>query len=178
MTYHDSVTTSGNDGTPPAMAWDDALAGLLQELSRVQDELLDVLTQKQQLMATGDVAGMAALEPREQRLCQDLQHCHERRAELLQSAAQNGLPADTLGSLASVINPEKAGRLQKEVKKTSARMRLLQHQSLANWVLAQKALLHVSRLLEIIATGGRLQPTYGNEESRNSTGGVLVDQHA
>ncbi|MCU0373434.1 MAG: hypothetical protein MUE56_09370, partial [Ignavibacteria bacterium] len=30
-------------------------------------------------------------------------------------------------------------------------MRLLQHQSLTNWVLAQRSMLHLSQLLEIIA---------------------------
>jgi hypothetical protein len=56
-------------------------------------------------------------------------------------------------------------------------MRLLQHHSLANWVLAQRSLLHVAQMLEIIATGGRLQPTYGNGESSMS-GGALVDHQA
>ena len=39
------------------------LAELLEDLSQVQDELLDVLTQKRQCMATGDVRGMTALQP-------------------------------------------------------------------------------------------------------------------
>jgi hypothetical protein len=56
-------------------------------------------------------------------------------------------------------------------------MRLLQHQSLTNWVLAQRAVLHVSQLLEIIATGGRLQPTYGDGDTLHNRGS-LVDQEA
>jgi hypothetical protein len=56
-------------------------------------------------------------------------------------------------------------------------MRLLQHQSLANWVLAQRSLLHVSQLIEIIATGGRMQPTYGDKESVHARGS-LVNQQA
>jgi hypothetical protein len=43
-------------------------------------------------------------------------------------------------------------------------MRVLQHHSLANWVLAQRRLLHVAQSLEIIATGGRMRPTYGDTE--------------
>ena len=56
-------------------------------------------------------------------------------------------------------------------------MRLLQNQSITNWVLAQRSLLHVSQLLEIIATGGRLQPTYGEGETVHSVGS-LVNQEA
>ena len=55
-------------------------------------------------------------------------------------------------------------------------MRLLQHQSLTNWVLAQKALLHVAQMLEIIATGGRLKPTYGKDAWPRTPRGRLVDQ--
>jgi hypothetical protein len=51
-------------------------------------------------------------------------------------------------------------------------MRLLQNQSITNWVLAQRSLLHVSQLLEIIATGGRLQPTYGEGETVNAVGSL------
>ena len=63
------------------------------------------------------------------------------------------------------------------MKEATARMRLLQHQSLANWVLAQRSLLHVSQLIEIIATGGRMQPTYGDKESVHARGS-LVNQEA
>ena len=52
-------------------------------------------------------------------------------------------------------------------------MRILQHHSLANWVLAQRSLLHVSQLLEIIATGGRMQPTYGDSESVHARGSLV-----
>ena len=48
------------------------------------------------------------------------------------------------------------------------RSRLLQHQSLTNWVLVQRSLLHLSQLIEIIATGGRPKPTYGNGSDRQN----------
>ena len=67
--------------------------------------------------------------------------------------------------------------LAQEIDDSSTRMRLLQHQSLTNWVLAQRSILHLSQLLEIIATGGRLQPTYGRDESSASSG-ALVDREA
>lgn len=159
----------------PDYHWDEDLAELLEDLSQVQDELLDVLTRKRQCMATGDVRGMSALQPHEQELGQRLQLCHNRRAELLAAAGQHGLPDDSLGALATAIDQHSSGHLTREVRNSSARMRLLQHESLANWVLAQKALLHVAQLLEIIATGSRLKPTYGKDSGHRACG-VLVDQ--
>jgi hypothetical protein len=155
--------------------WDEDLAGLLEDLSQVQDELLDVLSRKRQCMAAGDTRGMAALQPLEQEVGQRLQQCHDRRAALLAAASDQGLPGTSLGDLASAIDRRSEGPLSREVRHASARMRLLQHESLANWVLAQKALLHVAQLLEIIATGSRLKPTYGKESSHRARG-VLVDQ--
>ena len=53
--------------------WEEDLAGLLEELSQVQDELLDVLARKRQCMAIGDARGMIDLQPVEQTLGQRLQ---------------------------------------------------------------------------------------------------------
>ena len=153
------------------------LVGLLEELSQVQDELLDVLARKRQCMAVGDARGMIDLQPAEHTLGQRLQQCHDRRAELLTEATHQGLPGGSLGDLASALERQGGGDLRREVKQSSARMRLLQHQSLANWVLAQKALLHVAQMLEIIATGGRLRPTYGKDTGQQARG-ALVDQEA
>jgi hypothetical protein len=61
------------------------------------------------------------------------------------------------------------------VDEARRRARLLQHQSLTNWVLVQRTLLHLSHVVEIIATGGRMQPTYG-KGAPVSAGGILVDQ--
>jgi hypothetical protein len=68
-------------------------------------------------------------------------------------------------------------KLTPTMREATARMRLLQHHSLTNWVLVQRTLIHLSQMLEIIATGGRLKPTYGKDDSVNS-GGFLVDQAA
>lgn len=164
-----------NESQRPDQQWDENLAELLEDLSQVQDELLDVLTRKRQCMATGDLRGMSALQPHEQALGQRLQACHDRRASLLAAAGEQGLPDDSLGALASAIDQRSTGHLAREVRNSSARMRLLQHESLANWVLAQKSLLHVAQLLEIIATGSRLKPTYGKDHGHRACG-ALVDQ--
>ncbi len=96
--------------------WDENLAELLEDLSQVQDELLDVLSRKRQCMATGDMRGMTALQSDEQELGQRLQACHDRRASLLTAAGAQGLPDDSLGALASVIDQRSSGNLAREVR--------------------------------------------------------------
>ena len=106
-----------------------------------------------------------------------LQACQERRQALLAQAAAEGLPANDLKSLADALPASERSALSPRIREAAARMRLLQHHSLTNWVLVQRTLIHLSQVLEIIATGGRLKPTYGKGDSVDS-GGVLVDQAA
>ena len=157
--------------------WQRELVDLLTELSTVQDDMFRVLTQRRDRMVQSEVEGLEDLETAEQELAGRLESCHRRRSELLERAAKEGLPADSIRQLASALPESKQGKLGKQVNDTSARMRLLQHHSLTNWVLAQRSLLHLSQLLEIIATGGRLKPTYGEGEPVHSRGS-LVDQAA
>lgn len=167
--------TAGQEPSPANL--ESSLSRLLDELSLVQDDMLEVLAAKCERIADGDLAGITALQQREESLGQRLQACHDQRAALLAMAADEGLPGDTLGSLAKSLKPGDGGHLAGQVKEASARMRLLQHRSLANWVLTQRSMLHLSQLLEIVATGGRLQPTYGRDESSISSG-ALVDKDA
>ena len=148
---------------------------LLVSLTSVQDELLDVLQKKRQMMADCDSDGMRAMQPREEALNEKLQNIHHQRATLLDRAQQQGISVDSLQSLASELPPTEPSDLEDRLQDVSGKMRLLQHQSLTNWVLAQRSLLHVSQLLEIIATGGRLQPTYGKGAAVPPSG-ALVDR--
>lgn len=156
--------------------WETQLAALLDELFNVQSELLQLLQAKQQALARADLVQMVDLHPREAQLADRLAQCHRRRQELLSAARQDGLAMENLGDLASCAAPGNADKLGSRVKQIAARMRLLQHQSLANWVLAQRALLHVSQVLEIIATGGRMQPTYGDKELPTARGVLVHDE--
>lgn len=164
------VVTVGTD-------WEAKLTSLLDELTNVQDELFQVLDAKRERLRTADAAGIEELQQREETICQRLELCHKRRSELLAEAQRHGLPGDSVASLATTVSKDPSGKLGKQAKVAASNMRLLQHQSLTNWVLAQRALLHVSQLLEIIATGGRLQPTYGDTDTLHNRGS-LVDQEA
>ena len=156
-------------------AWESELAELLTDLLAAQDELIDVLTKKRRLLAEVDTEGRSAIGQQEQNLIERLQQCLQRREALLGRAAAEGLPSDSIRSLTSALPGSQRGELGNRVKLANARSRLLQHHSLTNWVLVQRSLLHLSQMLEIIATGGRMQPTYGKKESIDARG-ALVDR--
>jgi len=167
--------------TSTKVDWEAEISSLLAELSGVQEELLAVLGEKRRRLAAVEIGSMTELQVREQALCDRLQACHVRRETLLAAAKQQGLPADSMTSLAKAAGGNaktaQGDKLRKDLASSASRMRLLQAQSLTNWVVAQRSLLHVSQLLEIIATGGRLQPTYGVGEGVHNRGG-MVDHEA
>ena len=157
-------------------AWESELAAFLTQLSAVQEETLRVLTRRRDLLAGADLEGLAAIAEQEKELIGKLQGCLERRQEMLKQAGEEGLPSKSLRALAGSLP---AGRAKQElsdrVYQGSRRARLLQHHGLTNWVLAQRTLLHLSQILEIIATGGRMQPTYGKGDHLAAKG-ALVDR--
>ena len=159
------------------MDFEKEISGLLDDLTGVQSELLEVLAQKRVALTKPDMQALASLQPREAELANRLYACQERRADLLAEAKREGRPSENVARLASSTNSGKTSKLGTQVKETAARLRILQHHSLANWVLAQRSLLHVSQLLEIIATGGQMRPTYGDRESVHARGS-LVNQQA
>jgi hypothetical protein len=156
--------------------WESEIAGLLTELADVQGELLDLLDEKRQLLVRGEHDSLAAIADREEQLARRLQACQNRRQHLLTRAAGEGLPSDSIRALNSSMPAACRGRMQAEIAQAAERSRLLQHQCLTNWVLVQRTLLHLSQMVEIIATGGRPLPTYGNGADR-TYGGALVDRH-
>ena len=158
-------------------SWETDIAALLTELSEVQSAILALLGEKRVALAAGDSEALSAIGGREQRLVERLQACHDRRQEMLQLAASEGLPSDSIESLSGSLPAETRDRMQASIHEARVRSRLLQHQSLTNWVLVQRSLLHLSQLIEIIATGGRLQPTYGKGSDRQNCGS-LVDRAA
>ena len=153
------------------------VAALLTDLLTGQNDLMEILGRKRASLGTLDHAGLADVTADEQRLLASLQSCLQRREQLLARAAAEGLPSASLQALTKAIPPERAAGLNRQITAAGAKARLLQHQSLINWIVVQRTLIHLSQLLEIIATGGRLQPTYG-EMGKCRAHGALVDQEA
>ena len=157
--------------------WDTEIGGLLTELADVQSALLETLHEKRRILATNDHQALTSMAVREQVLIERLQACQDRRQELLSRASQDGLPADSIRELSNRLPAEGRERLQANIREAADRSRLLQHQCLTNWVLVQRTLLHLSQMIEIIATGGRPRPTYGKGSDRAQSG-ALVDRAA
>lgn len=158
-----------------ATDWESELAGFLARLSDVQQRTLEVLGRKRQLLTTGDLDGLGELAHAEAQLVDELRQCLAQRKALLDSAAREGLPADNLRAVAAALPSRQSGPLRQPLRQAAFQAHLLAHEALVQWVLVQRTLLHLSQLLEIIATGGRLQPTYRKEESLHA-GGALVDR--
>ena len=155
--------------------WESEIAQLLSRLGTTQERLLKLLSKKHDLLKNRDHQGISALADEELSLSNDLQECHMQRQQLLQKAADAGLPADSIQSLAEALPEEDTSDLQAPLKESLHRSHLLRHQSFTHWVVVQRTLLHLSQMLEIIATGGRQQPTYGKDGATQSSG-ALMDQ--
>ncbi len=154
-------------------------AVFLQELSDVQADLLNVLHRKREQMVANDIEGMQETMNGEQALLDRLEQLRDSRQALLDNAKGKGLPADSLQSLAKALESENTQARELTQKAHTARdaMRHIQNETLTNFVLAQQTVLHLSQLLQIIATGGKIKPTYEAENASNQ-GGTLVDQDA
>jgi len=155
--------------------WESELAELLGRLATAQQQLLALLGQKHDLLLARDHGALSALAPQEAELCAELEACHGHRQHLLDRAAAEGLPSDSSQSLTAAMPAEQAGRLQKPLLESQRRSQLLRHQSISQWVVVQRTLLHLSSVLEIIATGGQQTPTYGKGKSPENSG-ALMDQ--
>lgn len=170
-----TIETAMSPSTPST--WEDRIAHLLGELSQVQGDLLGLLGEKRQALTRGDYESMEGFTRRESALVKRLEACQLHRQQLLAKAADEGLPSESVASLTEALPTEQCVPLRREVTEARRRARLLQHHSLTNWVAVQRTLIHLSQMIEIIATGGRMQPTYGNGV-QTQQGGSLVDQSA
>jgi len=159
--------------------WEMQLTELLDDLLQAQAEMLALLGEKRQAMLQRDLRQIQQLQPREESLCQRLGECQQRREFLLAEARQAQLPDGDLRQLSNSVAGHDQSPLIRKVSEASNRAMLLKHQSLTNWIIAQRNLLHISQLLEIIASGGQVMPTYGNSGNGSGGGhGFVLDQEA
>lgn len=157
--------------------WEARIGELLTKLSTVQGDLLALLGEKRDSLAAGQYEQLEAFTTREAELVARLEQCHAEREQLLSEARNEGLPAGSVSSLTQALPASERGALETSVEQARKQSRLLQHHSLTNWVVVQRTLIHLSQMIEIIATGGRMKPTYGSSAHANSSG-ALVDQEA
>jgi hypothetical protein len=155
--------------------WESNVATLLSDLSAVQADSLEILGKKREMLAGSDLDGLAKLGPQEEDLVERLQQCLARREELLTRARREGRPWQSLRDLSRSLPGQEREELLAKIDRARAQARILTHQSLTNWVVVQRTLIHLSQVLEIIATGGRLEPTY-RRGGKVEASGALVDQ--
>lgn len=157
--------------------WEAQIGSLLNTLSAVQADLLALLGEKREALAAGRYEQLGRFTTREAELVGRLEQCRQQRHELLEAAGHQGLPADSVRSLAQALPADDRTGLEKGIEQSRRQSRLLQHHSLTNWVVVQRTLIHLSQMIEIVATGGRMQSTYGTSAHTNSSG-ALVDREA
>ena len=155
--------------------WDGQIGGFLDRLAHAQRELLALLAEKRKLLESRDHQKLQALVERERELASELQNCHEARAELLKNAESDGLPSTSIASLDQALANQVTSSRGESIRESCNQAQLIRHECLAQWVAMQRTLLHLSQMLEIIATGGRLKPTYGDRHGAHSSG-ALMDQ--
>jgi hypothetical protein len=163
--------------TPADPNLESELAALLERLSAAQRELLSLLATKRDCIIQRDHAALASLADREARLADELRACQAERQRLLAAADVGGLPHRSIADLAAALPNPAAKRLGPSVADARQRAHLIRHECLTQWVAVQRTVLHLSQMLEIIATGGRAAPTYGKSGGPECSG-ALMDQAA
>ena len=145
----------------------------LRELSTIQDNTLAFLKRKGELLGKADTKGLVAIADEEEIVMDRLQNVFEQRQQILEEAKDSGLPHENLESLAARIDKVHLGHsLEEQCRATIGKSKQLQHQSLSNWVLAQRTAIHLSQLMDIISTQGRPSPTYSNKQRRDKPCGA------
>lgn len=160
---------------PTEPQWESELAQLLEQLGDAQQQLLALLATKGELIRQQDHQGLSELASKEEEIGVQLHACQRRRSELLAAAAAQGLPADSLVELTDALPSGGNHEIRGDLLAARERSQLIRHECLAQWVAVQRTVLHLSQMLEIIATGGRAVPTYGNGQPPTSSGS-LMDQ--
>ncbi len=155
--------------------WESDLNALLDDLGNTQEALLALLSEKRRCLAQNDRAALSATQLEETALLERLEGCHRRREDLIRRARQVAPHIHSLRELACWLPAGTEGETRQRVERLAARMKLLQHESLSHWVLAQRSLIHLAQMLEVLASGGRLKPTYG-PDTLPVHQGALVDE--
>jgi flagellar biosynthesis/type III secretory pathway chaperone len=145
--HESTIAVSAGVVSASAVSWDASLAEMLGELASTQDELLAVLSEKRDCLVRGEMSALTDLQEREQRVLARLQACHDRRASLLSEASAAGLPSGSIRQLAGALPKTEGANLGELFKTAKAMMFLLRLICITNWVLAQRARVHFSKLI-------------------------------
>jgi len=157
--------------------WQTQISTFLGETLQAQKETAALLERKRELFAKNDLAAIGALAKEEQAAADRLKQCLAEREKLLQYAAAEGLPAQSIEALAKAVVPYSDDEFFALLRSVQYQSQLLRQHNITNWIVTQRGMLHTSQMVEIIATRGKSRGTYTREHQRNvgTTGGTLVD---
>ncbi|MDR1492431.1 MAG: flagellar protein FlgN [Planctomycetaceae bacterium] len=156
------------------------LSDFLENLLTSQKETTALLERKRSLFAVNDIAAIEAMIPQERQAAETLQQRLAEREKLLQDAAAEGLPSESLETLAHAVVSESDDEFWRMFRTAQYQSQLLRQRNITNWVVAQRGLLHVSQMLDVIASRGQPRPTYARShgKSTGTVGGSLMDRKA
>ena len=160
--------------------WQTELIAFLEQLQAAQNEIMALADKKRQLFGNNDMVAIANMVADEQSGVVKMRECLAKREKLLQYAAAEGLPSESIEVLAKEVVPKSNEEFYRLFRSTQYQTRLLQRHNLTNWIIAQRSVLHVSQMLEIIATRGLKKSTYTRKHVKNigTSGGSIVDKNA
>ncbi len=151
----------------------DLLTNYLVDLDVAQANVSAFLNQQQIRLSQLNSANPFDNSPQDALALEELQALVTRREELLNLARSQGLKVTTLQELANQLE-DSQGPLVNTSRLMKRRIESMHYASLSHWISCQKASLHYSQLVQLIANGGRksLMPGSG---SRVVQGGVILD---
>ncbi len=151
----------------------------LEEISAVQEQAIAVLTKKQRLLVKPDREGLSQIATEEKDILAYLDRCVKRREEILAAAKKIGKASDSIQTLSRQIFPGNPD-VRRKVDEAVFRSRLIRNLNLTNWVMTQKSIIHLTQMLEIVATRGQGKPTYKRVPAQETgvSGGGFVDRTA
>jgi len=154
------------------------LIGILNDLEPIQKQLLNLYQEKAKALKQVDVALIEQFGIVEEGLTRDLQFVLLRRQQLLQTAAQQGLPAGSMKELLSGMGVAESEPVFQRIFAAQQRSQKLRHESWVQWIVSQRSYQHYSQILELIAHAGKKVPTYSRGQNESNTGGAIFDASA
>ncbi|HAH44775.1 hypothetical protein [Gimesia sp.] len=154
------------------------LSGILHDLEPIQNQLLELYQKKSQALRKINVKIIDECGVIEAELTRELQFVLLRRQQLLQSAGQQGLPADSLHDLLLKLDVPKSEPLFERIAAAQQRSKKLRHETWVQWIVSTRSYQHYTQVLELIAHAGQKVPTYSRGQNESGTGGVIFDASA
>jgi|GEM_PF-5973772 len=150
---------------------------LMDDILDVQSDLFAAISEKRKALIETDIDAITALIAREETLAGKLNECSERREVLLKIAKKVGVKAASVRAVVSSLPSKNRASLEAKIGKIERQAKMLKSQNLTNLLVIQKTLLHLSKMVEIIATGSPEKTIYSNGQSGSTSdcSGKLVD---